>query len=239
MGVIRRILFAEDDPRHAAATKALLESAGWTVEWANDGKKAWTLYERHRPDMLLVDLEMPKKDGLSLIRQLRERDKRTPVVLYSGKAGDEELRTAFEWEANDVVRKGVSPTELLSRLENQYRRVCQCPEKPHVYRLGAEAEFNSASGRLKVEGKERQLPWREAALLRLLCESANEAVKDEVLLEQLWAKEGKGNVGQLRKCVTALKKSMGEESPWTIAREADGYALRKDVSYPAHALSQE
>lgn len=228
MGVIKRILFAEDDAKHAAATKALLEAAGWTVEWVNDGKKAWTLYERRKPDLLLVDWEMPKTDGATLIRQVRERDGRTPIVVYSGKVCDEDLRMFFELRADEVVRKGVSGTELLSRVENQYQRVCQYPERPHVYWLGKEAEFNSASGCLKTGGKERRLPWREAALLRLLCENANRAVADEFLLERLWAKEGEGSLAQLRKCVSALKKYVGEEGGFGISREADGYILRTE-----------
>ena len=226
MGVIKRILFAEDDAKHAAATRALLEAAGWTVEWASDGKKAWTLYERRKPDLLLVDWELPKTDGAALIRQVRERDRRTPIVVYSGKVSDEDLKMFFELRADEVVRKGASAVELLSRVEHQYERVWQRPGGAHVYALGAGVAFNSESGSLKADGREIRLPWREAALLGLLCENANRVVRDEMLLERLWAKEGKGNMAQLRKCVSALKKSTGGEDGLGIEREGNGYVLR-------------
>ena len=104
-----RILLAEDDRMSAEATRELLESQGWSTEWASDGRKAWTLYQRRKPDLVLLDLDMPKMDGLTLIQQMRETDKRTPIVLYSGKAGTAEEVKALE--------AGEDPTEALTELK--------------------------------------------------------------------------------------------------------------------------
>ena len=202
------ILLAEDDRMSAEATRELLESQGWSTEWASDGRKAWTLYQRRKPDLVLLDLDMPKMDGLTLIQQMRETDKRTPIVLYSGKAGTAEEVKALEAGASDVVGKGAEPEVLIARLKAAYRRCCAEGEEPHVYRLSARTTYNSASRRLRTGEEETVLKGKEGTLLHTLCARRGEAVPQEALLKGLWGESVLSKKHALQNIICGLRKKL-------------------------------
>lgn len=202
------ILLAEDDRMSAEATRELLEAQGWSTEWASDGRKAWTLYQRRKPDLVLLDLEMPKMDGLTLIRQMRETDKRTPIVLYSGKAGTAEEVKALEAGASDVVGKGAEPEVLIARLKAAYKRCHAEEESAHVYRLSARTTYNSASRRLRIGEEETLLKGKEGSLLHTLCARRGEAVPQETLLKGLWGESVLSKKHALQNIICGLRKKL-------------------------------
>ena len=224
--MIRTVLFAEDDKEFAKSTKVFLEAGGWTVQWVNDGKKARVLYERQKPDVLLLDLNMPKLDGLGLIRQVRETDEGTPIVLYSGKISDSEVVEALEAGANDVVRKGVNAKELLARLKKQHELASVYPGRAHVYVLAEGVEFNSLSGVLKTKERQQVLKGPEATLLKLLCARMNEWVSKEFLNDILWAGKTRDKEGRLQKCAMAVKDVLKEAEGVMLLQEGEGLALQ-------------
>lgn len=222
------ILLAEDDRMSAEATRELLESQGWSTEWASDGRKAWTLYQRRKPDLVLLDLDMPKMDGLTLIQQMRETDKRTPIVLYSGKAGTAEEVKALEAGASDVVGKGAEPEVLIARLKAAYRRCCAEGEEPHVYRLSAKTTYNSASRRLRTDEEETVLKEKEGVLLHTLCARRGEAVSEEALLKGLWGEGILSKKHALQNLVSRLRKRLEADEEVQLVKREDGYVLEKE-----------
>ena len=215
----KTLLFAEDDKEFGEATKFFLEANGWNVVWVNDGRKAWILYERQKPDVLLLDLQMPKLDGLALIRQIREAGGNTPIVLYSGTLNDDKVVEALESGADDVVAKGISPMVLLARLEKQYENALVYPGKAHVYFLAKGVVFNSENGELKIGEQKQILRGQEAILLKLLCGRKNEWVEKAFLCEVLWTNKVSNKDGRLQKCVAALKDCLKEAGAVEMCQE--------------------
>lgn len=222
------VLLAEDDRMSAETTRALLEQQGWETEWASDGRKAQIMFLRRKPDLVLLDLEMPKMDGLTLIRQLRETDRQTPIVLYSGKAGSAEEVEALEAGASDVVGKEANAEVLIVRLRAAYKRCCAEGGAPHVYRLSGKTTFNSASRRLRTEGTEKALTEKESQLLHALCARQGEAVPQTMLIEGLWGRGVLSKKHALENLVCGLRKKLETDEDIRILNLDKGYALEME-----------
>ena len=221
------ILLAEDDRTSAEATRELLEARGWEVEWASDGRKAWTLFQRRRPDVVLLDLQMPKMDGIGVIRQIRETDARTPIVLYSGTVGETEEVEALEAGANYVVKKTESPALLVAKVEAVYRHCRAEGREPHVYRLTERVAYNSANRTLNADGERTELTEREGRLVGLLCAHLGGMVAQEELIAGIWGKATLGKKHALEKLVCGVRKKLKETGNVQVVYAENGYALRQ------------
>ena len=221
------ILLAEDDRTSAEATRELLEAKGWEVEWANDGRKAWTLFQRRKPDVVLLDLEMPKLNGIDLIRHIRETDERTPIVLYSGTVREAEEIKALEAGANYVVKKTESPELLVAKVEAVYRHCCAKGEAAHVYRLSERTTYNGMSRTLNVDGERTELTEREGRLVGLLCAHLGGMVAQEELIAGIWGKATLGKKHALEKLVCGVRKKLKETGNVQVVYKENGYALRQ------------
>lgn len=113
------ILAADDDPDILRLVAFRLERSGYTVLQARDGEEALRLALERRPDLAVVDVMMPKMDGLELVRRLRaeEATSRTPVIMLTARAQDTDLQAGFEAGADDYLRKPFSPMELQARVQ--------------------------------------------------------------------------------------------------------------------------
>jgi DNA-binding response OmpR family regulator len=113
------VLIADDDPDIRALVGFRLEAAGCNVMRAADGQEALDLAAEKTPDLCVLDVMMPKLDGLGVTRALREREatRGVPILLLTAKAGDEDVARGFEAGADDYLKKPFSPTELAARVE--------------------------------------------------------------------------------------------------------------------------
>ena len=222
------ILLAEDDRMSAYATKDWLELHGWEVEWANDGKKAWILYQRRKPDVLLLDLDMPKKDGLELIRTLRAEDQSTPIVLYSGKMSTEKEIEALQAGANDVINKGVDPRILLARIQTAYERCRITGGSPHLYQLSARTTFNSVNRVLRIAGQEAVLTEKEGTCLHSLCAQEGQSVSPDFLIQQIWGKASLNKEHALQNVVSSVRRKLRADKSIVLLLRDGGYVLTKE-----------
>jgi DNA-binding response OmpR family regulator len=113
------ILAADDDPDILKLVVFRLERSGYVVLQARDGEEALRLALEHKPDLAVVDVMMPKMDGLELVRRLRaeEATSRTPIIMLTARAQDTDLQAGFEAGADDYLRKPFSPLELQARVQ--------------------------------------------------------------------------------------------------------------------------
>jgi len=113
------ILAADDDPDILKLVVFRLERSGYVVLQARDGEEALRLALEHKPDLAVVDVMMPRMDGLELVRRLRaeEATSRTPIIMLTARAQDTDLQAGFEAGADDYLRKPFSPLELQARVQ--------------------------------------------------------------------------------------------------------------------------
>ena len=221
------ILLAEDDRMSAEATRELLEAKGWEVEWVNDGRKALTLFQRRKPDLVLLDLQMPKVDGIGVIRQMRAADGQTPIVLYSGTVSETEEVEALEAGANYVVKKTESAELLVAKVEAVYRHCHTEGQEPHVYRLSERTTYNSVNRTLNASGECTKLTEMEGRLMGLLCAHLGGTVAQKELIAGIWGQAILKKEHALEKLVSGIRKKLDDGADVGIFYQEGGYLLRK------------
>ncbi|MEG2339899.1 MAG: response regulator [Odoribacter sp.] len=200
------ILYAEDDERTASVTKEILEMEGFQIEIANDGKEAWKLFQTTKPDLLLLDLKLPEKSGLDLVKLIRKQNAHIPIVLYSTYASTENIVEAIQNGANDFIDKSGDTEILLVKLKGILERITQNGGHPFIYRLSPSTLYNSTSNILTIAGEQKRLTPMESLCLTLLCVKMGEIADRVYLLEGLFKTREYQKEADLRRYISHLRK---------------------------------
>lgn len=181
-----RILFVEDDLTLRTALHDALTGEGHSVTVAADGHEARALLREQRFDLVVLDIMLPGPSGLELLRELRERDGDTPVLLLTARGDEGDKVLGLELGADDYVTKPFSLRELLARVKAMLRRRDRT-EAAHVeqFSLGP-AEVDLAAFTLSRDGTTYTLSPKEAGMLRLLRQRAGRAVSRSDFLQEVW-----------------------------------------------------
>jgi two-component system OmpR family response regulator len=179
-----KILIIEDDLDAASYLVKAFREAGHTTEHASDGESGLFMASENAYDVLIVDRMLPKRDGLSVISELRKRAVNTPVLILSALGQVDDRVTGLRAGGDDYLPKPYSFTELLARVEVLGRRRGS-PEQDMVYRVG-DLELDRLSHNVKRNGKEILLQPREYRLLEYLMKYAGQVVTRTMLLENVW-----------------------------------------------------
>jgi DNA-binding response OmpR family regulator len=180
----RRVLIVEDDTTLAGFLSAELKSLSFTVDLAPDGEEALSaLMEKPRYDLLILDLNLPKMDGISLIEHMRPTHPRLPVLVLTARSRVEDKVNAFHSGADDCLTKPFSLLELLARAHALMRRnsgvVPNCSKVGDLMLLREER-------RVERNGRRIDLTPREFAILDLMMRNAGRPVSRATLLEEVW-----------------------------------------------------
>ncbi|MBV7532676.1 response regulator transcription factor [Chitinophaga sp. sic0106] len=186
-----RILLVEDDQYIGAATKKRLEEAGYDVVHSIDGQAAWEQFQSRTFDICLLDVVMPKKDGLALAEQIRKVNDHVPILFLTSKNEKEDRIKGLRTGADDYISKPFSMQELILRIEVFLKRTRNQPvEKSHIFHLG-KLTFDYEDLRLYNEEGDISisLTQKEAELLLYLCNNPNKTLKREEILANVWGKD--------------------------------------------------
>ncbi len=187
---IKRILLVEDDPNLRTVLKDYLEMSGYEVYIAIDGEDGFRRYLEKKPDLCILDVMMPKKDGFTLSREIRLMDPQVPIIFLTAKGLKDDRIEGFKAGCDDYITKPFSSEELSLRLEAVLRR-CEVRQegglKPEteLFHLGRFI-FDSKNMVLQIGEHQRILTRKEASLLRLLCLYKNNVLKREEALLSVW-----------------------------------------------------
>ncbi|MFM7604480.1 MAG: response regulator transcription factor, partial [Prosthecobacter sp.] len=130
------LLLADDDPITLDALAACLRPEGFQVLLAKDGHEALALWQKHKPDLLCLDIMMPGLDGYEVCRRVREKDPRVPVLFVSAKGEEIDVVVAMRLGADDFVRKPFGKHELIARIHSALRRVSTAKSTASCIELG-------------------------------------------------------------------------------------------------------
>lgn len=204
-----KILLAEDESALGLIVKESLESRDFVVEWCEDGESAYKKYQEFRPDILVLDVMMPKKDGFSLAKSIRKVDTRTPIIFLTARSQSRDVVEGFEMGGNDYLKKPFSMEELIVRVKELIKR----RERKSVEEQMAIGGyvFNYPKQRLEFEGEEQLLTHREAEVLMSLALSANEVVERSVMLSEIWGNDDFFNARSMDVFITKLRKKLSRD----------------------------
>ena len=179
-----RALLVEDDATIAEFVGRGLREAGFVVDHAADGDAGLTLAAGQPYDVAIVDLMLPKRDGLSLIEELRRRSIVTPVLILSARRSVDDRVRGLQTGGDDYLTKPFAFTELLARVQALVRRATRAPE-PTMLTVDA-LTLDLLSRRVSRDGKPVELRPREFALLEFLMRHAGQVVSKTMILSHVW-----------------------------------------------------
>lgn len=183
-----KILLVEDDPTLAFVVKNSLENNKYDVVHCPDGESGWQQFMKHNFDICLLDIVLPRKDGISLATQIRKKNDAIPILLITSKSMDNDKITGFKSGADDYITKPFNMQELLLRIEVFLRRTLKQETAPEDFTIG-NLKFSHKNLVLYNDAVTHQLTQKEADLLRYFCLNPDKVLKREEILLNVWGKE--------------------------------------------------
>jgi two-component system, OmpR family, copper resistance phosphate regulon response regulator CusR len=218
---VNRILIAEDEERIASFIEKGLRANGFTTTVAADGHEAIALARSGDFDLMILDLGLPGRDGTDVLRELREWDRRTPVLILTARDGLPDKVAGLEAGADDYVTKPFRFEELLARVRVRLRDE-RAPEPTMLRAAGCALDLRTR--RLLVEGRSTELTAREFALAETFFRHAGQVLSREQLLSNVWGYDYDPGSNVVDVYVGYLRKKIGEDRIATI--RGMGYQLK-------------
>ncbi len=228
----KKILVVDDERPIADILQFNLEKEGFTVQCAYDGDEALKLVEEMQPDMILLDIMLPNRDGMEICREVRKKYE-MPIIMLTAKDSEIDKVLGLELGADDYVTKPFSTRELIARVKANLRRHSQASQQ-------AEADDSNeiTVGSLTIHpnayvvskhGETIELTHREFELLHYLAKHIGQVMTREHLLQTVWGYDYFGDVRTVDVTVRRLREKI-EDNPshptWIVTRRGVGYYLR-------------
>jgi DNA-binding response OmpR family regulator len=182
------VLVVEDDTAILRGLADNLRYEGYEVFTAQDGEAGLRLHETHKPDILILDLMMPRLGGLELCRRLRAKGVQTPILMLTAKSEEADRVTGLDVGADDYVTKPFSVRELMARVRALLRRTQVQEDLPNELSFG-EVVVDFRRYEALRKGKTVEMTRKEFAILRLLAGRAGQVVTRDELLNEVWGYE--------------------------------------------------
>ncbi len=232
-----KILVADDDPQLLRALRVTLGARGYEIITAMNGREALNAAAEHHPDLYMIDLGMPRLDGMQVISELRLWTS-APILVVSGRTGAADKVEALDFGADDYVTKPFSIDELLARIRALTRRIT-ASETEHVVTMG-DVSVDLASRSVvksladgQVQVRLTRTEWR---ILELLLRNSGRLVTRQALMRDVWGSAQVTETSFLRVYIAQLRKKLEPDpsNPIFILTEAGmGYRFSPEASGPA------
>lgn len=220
-----KILYAEDDASGAKLTKMILEKEDFEVKIAPNGAKAWKMYKEWKPEILLLDLDMPKKDGLELTQMVRENDRQTYIIIYTSHSAPAKEVAALDAGADEFMSKDRSPEVLIARMKRVREKITGCMNIPNLYNLSNHTTYNSITREVTIDGITTRLPKIEGRFLQLLCAKNHEIADKSYLIQGTWGKANQSKESEVKKYISRVRNYLKADPTLQIDHEKNGYIL--------------
>jgi DNA-binding response OmpR family regulator len=208
---MKTILVVDDERNIVELVRLYLEKEGFAVVAAADGEQALAQYERSGPDLVVLDLMLPKVDGFEVCRELRRRGD-VPILMLTARSEDVDAIVGLELGADDYVTKPFGARELVSRVKAVLRRSHSASQPPEtILRIDDRLSVDFNKREVIVEGKPIKLRPTEYRLLYHLIENAGWTVPHEQLLAKVWGYEYRDETHYVRLYVNYLREKIEED----------------------------
>ena len=219
------ILLAEDEPALGQIIKESLETRDFNVLLCENGEKAYHVYKTDKPELLVLDVMMPKKDGFTLAKEIRMEDDSIPIIFLTAKSQTQDVVEGFTIGGNDYLKKPFSMEELIVRIHNLLNRT-KLQKSSEIMKIG-DFTFDFPKQTLQHQEEEKvQLTHREAHLLFHLIKNKNEVLDRSLILNKLWGTDDFFTARSMDVYITKLRKKIKADSSLQIVNvRGFGYKL--------------
>ncbi|MBS1513318.1 MAG: response regulator transcription factor [Bacteroidetes bacterium] len=206
------VLYVEDELFLGKIVKESLESRGYTVAMESDGANATALFQKVQPDICVLDIMLPNKDGFAIADEIRELNADVPIIFLTAKVQTEDVVKGFNIGGNDYIRKPFSMEELIVRIQNLLRNTpkSSTPSENSEVNIG-KYQFQQNRQVLRWGDEERKLSFRESELLKLLYQNREKIIDRRDILNLLWGNDSFFNSRTLDVYVTKLRSYFKED----------------------------
>ncbi len=211
-----KILVAEDDLQLGFIIKDSLEETGFEVINCPDGESGWEHYRKTDPDLCILDVNMPYRDGFSLAKKIRQKSDVIPILFLTAKSLEEDRLKGFAAGADDYIVKPFSMKELVSRINVFLRRNKMLVQPSQKNISIGRFQFIPEELKLATGAETIPLTQREAELLEFLCLHPNKVLKREEILAHVWGKNDFFLGRSMDVFITRLRKILAAEPAVTI-----------------------
>jgi DNA-binding response OmpR family regulator len=205
----QKILVVDDEPEIVKLVRAYLERAGFAVVTAYEGQQALAVFRHERPNLVVLDLNLPGMDGLDVCRALR-RDSDVPIIMLTARLEEADRLIGLELGADDYVVKPFSPREIVARVRAVLRRSEGVPVRPEVVSVG-EVTIDLTRRTAEVNGKLLDLTTMEFDLLAVLVEHPGQVFSRLQLLEQVQGAAYEGYERTIDVHIKNLRKKLDDD----------------------------
>jgi len=220
------ILLAEDEPALGQIIKESLETRNFTVTLCVNGEQAFNEFQKIKPQLLVLDVMMPKKDGFTLAKEIRQVDTTVPIIFLTAKSQTQDVVEGFSIGGNDYLKKPFSMEELIVRMNALLDR-SSLQKKIEIIKIGNYI-FNFPKQTLQFynDSEPKMLTHREAHLLFHLYNNRNEVLDRSFILKKLWGNDDFFNARSMDVFISKLRKKLKDDNNIQIVNvRGYGYKL--------------
>lgn len=223
-----RVLLCEDDENLGMLLREYLQAKGFATVLCPDGEVGYREFSNPKDkfDICVLDVMMPKKDGFTLAKEIRQSNSEVPIIFLTAKALKEDILDGFKIGADDYITKPFSMEELVFRMEAILRRVKGKKNKEStLYNIG-NFVFDTQKQLLTIGEKQTKLTTKENELLALLCSHSNEILQRDYALKTIWIDDNYFNARSMDVYITKLRKHLKDDPQIEIINiHGKGYKL--------------
>jgi DNA-binding response OmpR family regulator len=220
---VKTILVVDDERNILDLVRLYLEQEGFAVLTAVDGEAALAIHSRQDPDLVILDLMLPKVDGLEVCREIRRRGG-TPVVMLTARSDDIDTVVGLELGADDYVTKPFNPRALVARVKAILRRTSGDTRSPRPIEAGP-LRIDPRRREATIDGRRLTLRPREFDLLSALARDPGIVLTRDALLETVWGTDFPGETRTVDVHIAEVRKQLGDRGPSIETVRGFGYRL--------------
>ncbi len=224
-----KILLAEDDENFGILLVDFLQMNNYNVVWRKDGVEALQEFKTNKFDMCLFDAMMPRKDGFTLAKDVRNINREIPIMFLTAKGLDDHIIKGFKSGADDYVTKPFNPEEFVLRIKAVLKRTLKSEDenKTTKYEIG-KYKFDYIEQKLTGAENTYNLTTKETELLKLLCENLNGLLNREFALKNIWGESNFFTARSMDVYISKLRKYLSEDKTIKITN-VHGVGYRMNV----------
>lgn len=217
-----KILLVDDDIKNSMLLKRFIETEGYEVIYANNGRVGLEIYRESHPDLILLDINMPELDGFEMARIIRENDKKVIIFFLTDRTDKVDRLHGFSLKGNDYIPKPFYPEELIAKINERFESMTV--NQDIEYQLGSTV-FRPNLSSLTYNGETHSLSVRQTEILQMLAENAGLVVERDAILEKIWGYSSYSNSLALNVQITYIRRLLADPDITIASIKKKGYIL--------------
>ncbi|MBP5514863.1 MAG: response regulator transcription factor [Bacteroidaceae bacterium] len=218
-----RILLVDDDRQNSEFLRKFLEVEGYEVSYAENGGKGWETFSAIRPDLVLLDVNMPVMNGFELAQLIREQDRDVLIFFLTDRTEKADRLKGFDLKGNDYIPKPFYPEELIAKIKERFEHHKSAPSTRMAI---GQTIFDRNLSTIEIDGVVQHLSARQSEILTILAQNIGLTVERDIILQSVWGNDSYANSLALNVQITYLRKMLDPDTSISIVSlKKRGYRL--------------